>query len=137
MGNISDTPEWVENIEQIDTTDLLLGGDDAAPLNKQAAGLTKRTSYLKERMDASMQRRLRFDIESAGAGGVIVQFEMELDPSDYSVFVTSKAAVPGALGEVSVVHSADYFIVANSGATGIGLEVTMLIDDNDIPEEES
>lgn len=58
MGNITDTPAWAD-VPQflVDPTNWrLLGGDDAAPMNRQAAALAARTSYLKAQSDRLSKR---------------------------------------------------------------------------------
>lgn len=48
--NITETPEWVDDIVQISTSDSVLGGEKGTS-NKQAQQLANRTAYLKQLLE--------------------------------------------------------------------------------------
>lgn len=53
MGNIVESNNWVGNIQQLETTDVVIGGDpqSGGTANIQAQQLATRTQYLKDRID--------------------------------------------------------------------------------------
>ena len=50
--NQPDPPVFPASVMKLETTDLLLGGDDDAPLNRAARDLVLRTAWLKAQVDA-------------------------------------------------------------------------------------
>ncbi|MBT9485849.1 MAG: hypothetical protein IV100_12655 [Myxococcales bacterium] len=57
MGNFvnPETPTWVVNVPKIETTDLVLGGLETAPLNASCKALVERSAYLKTAVEAIQQ----------------------------------------------------------------------------------
>ncbi|PVY71066.1 hypothetical protein C7330_0013 [Pectobacterium versatile] len=50
MANLSENPQWVDGIYQIETSDPVVGGPDGVS-NRQAKELASRTSYLKKEQE--------------------------------------------------------------------------------------
>ncbi|MFP9500137.1 phage tail protein, partial [Pectobacterium brasiliense] len=50
MANLSENPQWVDGIYQIETSDPVAGGPDGVS-NRQAKELASRTSYLKKEQE--------------------------------------------------------------------------------------
>lgn len=59
MANLSENPQWVDGIYQIETSDPVVGGPDGVS-NRQAKELASRTSYLKKsrKKRAAIWRRM-------------------------------------------------------------------------------
>jgi len=133
MGVLTESATWENTINQIETTDPVLGGADGV-VNKGPRQLANRTKYLKAHMDsveaamssaaggyASVAARLaqlekttqQADFNFAGTAGVTVTHNM--NKAAYMVNIEAVEQTGGDLGDVCVVRAANAFSVYNTG----------------------
>lgn len=133
MGVLAESATWESTINQIETTDPVLGGTDGV-VNKGPRQLANRTQYLKKHVDNveaamssaaggydSVAARLaqlekttqQADFNFAGTAGVTVTHNM--GSTAYMVNIEAAEQTGGDLGDVCVVRAANAFSVYNTG----------------------
>ena len=133
MGALAESATWETTINQIETTDPVLGGADGV-VNKGPRQLANRTQYLKKHMDnveaamssaaggydnvaarlAQLEKTTQQDdFNFAGTAGVTVTHNM--NKAAYMVNIEAMEQTGGDLGDVCVVRAANAFSVYNTG----------------------
>lgn len=133
MGVLNESAAWENSINQIETTDPVLGGTDGV-VNKGPRQLANRTQYLKSHLETaeaaisaaaggygSMAERMQHiektttqaDFNFAGMSGVSVTHNM--GATSYMVNVEAAETTSGDLGDVCVVRAANAFSIYNTG----------------------